>query len=94
MVCPDEQGGVRRLSRSRLGHTLFRLETLPAYDVDGAEAKRFAAFREGGPRPMLSGCSTAARTARRLIAPGKGRRGGGWDAAAGAGGCDGVVVPL
>lgn len=34
--------------------TAFRLETLPAYDVGGAEAERLAAWRAGEPRPVQS----------------------------------------
>lgn len=35
-------------------HTVARLETLPAYDVGGAEAARIRAFRDGTPRPERS----------------------------------------
>jgi hypothetical protein len=38
----------------RFGTTAFRLETLPAYAVGGAEAERLEAFREGRPRPERS----------------------------------------
>jgi hypothetical protein len=34
--------------------TVYRLETLPAYDVGGAETARLAAFREHRPRPERS----------------------------------------
>jgi len=34
--------------------TAFRWESLPAYDVGGAEAERLAAWREGSPRPVQS----------------------------------------
>lgn len=34
--------------------TVVRLETLPAYNVGGAEAERLRAFRDGQPRPERS----------------------------------------
>lgn len=34
--------------------TVFRMETLPAYHVGGAEADRIAAFQQGRPRPERS----------------------------------------
>lgn len=34
-------------------HSIFRLETLPAYSVD-SEVERFAAWRDGRPRPLRS----------------------------------------
>jgi hypothetical protein len=34
--------------------TVFRLEALPVYDVGGADAERFTAFREGRPLPVRS----------------------------------------
>jgi len=57
----------------RFRESAFRLETLPAYAVGGAEAERIAAFSEGRPRPERS-VRTSPWLARMAVTTAAGKR--------------------